>query len=607
MVGIALILVLGIGAQWLAWRLRLPSILLLLLTGFLAGPVTHLVNPDALLGELLLPLVSLSVALILFEGGMSLRIADLQQSGHVVRNLVSIGAIATGVIAAVSARYVLGLNWPLASLLGAFLLVTGPTVIGPLLRFVKPTGAVGPILRWEGIVIDPIGAMIAVLVFEAIHVTGEHHTATILAFQAVKTIGIGSAAGVLAASALMLMLARFWIPDHLQNPVALAVVMAAFVVSNYVQPESGLFSVTVMGVFLANQKKARVHHIAEFKETLSLLLISSLFITLGARLQLPNLMRAAPRGLVFLAILILIARPIAVAISTIRSGLTWREKAFLAAMAPRGIVAAAVASVFSLRLRQAGVPGSELLVPYTFVVIIGTVIVYGLTSGPIGRALGLASRSASGCLIVGAHALAREIGGALRDAGLQILLVDTNRAEIQKARLAGMPTHYGSILATDVQENIELSGIGRLLAMTPSDEVNSLATLHFMRVFGRSEAYQLATSKPKRTGAVADELRGRPLFGADRTLNELTDFLEAGAVVKKTLLSAEFDAAAFERVHPDAVPLFLIGLTGELTVYTGDLVSAAKPGMTIISLASSTPRSPAAAEASSSQTVPLAV
>jgi NhaP-type Na+/H+ or K+/H+ antiporter len=607
MVGIALILVLGIGAQWLAWRLRLPSILLLLLTGFLAGPVTHLVNPDALLGELLLPLVSLSVALILFEGGMSLRIADLQQSGHVVRNLVSIGAIATGVIAAVSARYVLGLNWPLASLLGAFLLVTGPTVIGPLLRFVKPTGAVGPILRWEGIVIDPIGAMIAVLVFEAIHVTGEHHTATILAFQAVKTIGIGSAAGVLAASALMLMLARFWIPDHLQNPVALAVVMAAFVVSNYVQPESGLFSVTVMGVFLANQKKARVHHIAEFKETLSLLLISSLFITLGARLQLPNLMRAAPRGLVFLAILILIARPIAVAISTVRSGLTWREKAFLAAMAPRGIVAAAVASVFSLRLRQAGVPGSELLVPYTFVVIIGTVIVYGLTSGPIGRALGLASRSASGCLIVGAHALAREIGGALRDAGLQILLVDTNRAEIQKARLAGMPTHYGSILATDVQENIELSGIGRLLAMTPSDEVNSLATLHFMRVFGRSEAYQLATSKPKRTGAVADELRGRPLFGADRTLNELTDFLEAGAVVKKTLLSAEFDAAAFERVHPDAVPLFLIGLTGELTVYTGDLVSAAKPGMTIISLASSTPRSPAAAEASSSQTVPLAV
>ena len=607
MVGIALILVLGIGAQWLAWRLRLPSILLLLLTGFLAGPVTHLVNPDALLGELLLPLVSLSVALILFEGGMSLRIADLQQSGHVVRNLVSIGAIATGVIAAVSARYVLGLNWPLASLLGAFLLVTGPTVIGPLLRFVKPTGAVGPILRWEGIVIDPIGAMIAVLVFEAIHVTGEHHTATILAFQAVKTIGIGSAAGVLAASALMLMLARFWIPDHLQNPVALAVVMAAFVVSNYVQPESGLFSVTVMGVFLANQKKARVHHIAEFKETLSLLLISSLFITLGARLQLPNLMRAAPRGLMFLAILILIARPIAVAISTIRSGLTWREKAFLAAMAPRGIVAAAVASVFSLRLRQAGVPGAELLVPYTFVVIIGTVIVYGLTSGPIGRALGLASRSASGCLIVGAHALAREIGGALRDAGLQILLVDTNRAEIQKARLAGMPTHYGSILATDMQENIELSGIGRLLAMTPSDEVNSLATLHFMRVFGRSEAYQLATSKSKRTGAVADELRGRPLFGADRTLNELTDFLEAGAVVKKTLLSAEFDAAAFERVHPDAVPLFLIGLTGELTVYTGDLVSAAKPGMTIISLASSTPRSPAAAEASSSPTVPATV
>jgi NhaP-type Na+/H+ or K+/H+ antiporter len=596
MAGIALILVLGIGAQWLAWRLRLPSILLLLLTGFLAGPVTGIVHPDLLLGDLLLPLVSLSVALILFEGGMSLRVADLQQSGHVVRNLVSIGAIVTGLIAAVSAHLVLKLNWPLASLLGAFLLVTGPTVIGPLLRFVKPTGAVGPILRWEGIVIDPIGAMIAVLVFEAIHVTGEHHTASILALQAVKTIGIGSAAGIIAAMALMVMLARFWIPDHLQNPVALAVVMAAFVVSNYVQPESGLFSVTVLGVFLANQKKARVHHIAEFKETLSLLLISSLFITLGARLQLPDLMHAAPRGLVFLGILILVARPLAVAVSTFRSGLTWREKAFLAAMAPRGIVAAAVASVFSLRLRQAGVAGAELLVPYTFVVIIGTVIVYGLASGPIGRALGLASRSASGCLIVGAHALSREIGKALKDAGLQILLVDTNRAEIQKARLAGLPTHYGSILATDVQENIELSGIGRLLAMTPSDEVNALATLHFMRVFGRSEAYQLATNKPRRTGEVADELRGRPLFGPDRTLGELSDHLEAGAVVKRTVLSTEFDAAAFQRVHPDAVPLFLIGATGELSVFTGDLVSTAKPGMTIISLAPITSRVPASAE-----------
>lgn len=590
MTGLALILVLGIGAQWLAWRLRLPSILLLLLFGFLAGPVTHLVLPDQLFGELLLPLVSLFVALILFEGGMSLRIAELKQVGSVVRALCTSGALVTGFIAALAARYVLRLDWHLATLLGSILLVTGPTVIGPLLRHVKPVGQVGPILRWEGIVIDPIGALLSVLVFETIHVVGAAASVkgvtTLFLMGAIKTAGVGCAVGALAALMLVLLLARFYVPDHLQNPVSLATVAAAFVASNKLQPESGLFTVTVMGILVANQKRVGVHHIAEFKETLSVLLISSLFIILGARLQLDQITRAGPRGVLFLAVLILIARPLCVLASTAGSSLNWRERGFLMAMAPRGIVAAAVSSVFALRLRQAGVEGADLLVPYTFVVIIGTVIVYGLAATPIAKRLKLRPTSVQGALIVGANPLARAIGKALRDAGHPVLLVDTNRGEIQQARLEGFTVHPGSILSPDLPEQLELGGIGKLFALTANDEVNSLAALRFARVFGRAEVYQLAPAATRKSAEVAHELRGRPLFDGTATFDALSQRLAAGQQIKTTNLTETFDAAAYRQTHPEALPLFLIGPGGALTVSTGDLAASAPlPGMSIVSLA----------------------
>lgn len=593
MTGLALILVLGIAAQWIAWRLRIPSILLLLLFGFLAGPVTHVLKPDELLGTLLLPLVSLFVALILFEGGMSLRIADLKQVGHTVRNLVTIGALVTGAIVTAAAHFTLGFDWALSTLLGSILLVTGPTVIGPLLRFVKPMGQAGPILRWEGIVIDPIGALVSVLVFEAIHGAGTRHAGMMLALEAAKTIGIGSAVGAAAALVMVVLLSRYWIPDYLQNPVTLALVAATFIASNRLQPESGLFTVTIMGILLANQTRAQVHHIAEFKETLSIVLISSLFIVLAARMQrsqLAGLAHAWWHGAAFLAVLVLIGRPLAVFASTFRSGLTWREKAFLSAVAPRGIVAAAVASVFALRLREANVPHADLLVPYTFVVIIGTVIIYGLTARTVAKWLGLTSGSANGCLIVGAHPLARAIGKALLDAGHPVLLVDTNRNAIQTARLAGLPTYFGTALSGAVHEKLDLTGVGRLLALTPNDEVNSLAALHFARVFGRSEVYQLSPESGGRHGEFSKALRGRALFGPGRTYAVLEGLLEAGATVKKTQLTAEFSAARYQEVHPEAVPLFLLGPTGELVVITGELKTDTRPGTTIVSLALPAPR-----------------
>ncbi len=610
---LALILFLGVGAQWLAWRLRLPSILLLLLFGFLAGPVAHAVTPHwfgrtysldpaALFGEeLLLALVSLAVGLILFEGGLTLNWREISSVRSVVRNLVTVGAGVTWVIAAVAAHYLLGLIWPVAILLGAVLIVTGPTVIGPLLRHVRPTGSVGSVLKWEGIVIDPIGAMAAVLTFEAIlgglgrASPDDAAGAANVAIQGVGgflrgaalTGGVGIGIGVVAAVLLVVALRRFWIPDYLQTPMTFMLVAGAFVASNAVVPESGLFTTTVMGVVLANQQKAHVRHIVEFKETLTVLLIAALFIVLSSRLELSAFSEMGWGAAGFVAVLVLIARPAAVYASTWGSKLTHAERLFLSWMAPRGIVAAAVASVFGLSLSSAGVPGANLLVPYTFLTIIATVALYGLTAAFVAARLGLAKAASTGFLIAGAHPLARMIATALAEEELPVMVADTNHGNIQAARLAGLPTTQGNVLSGQVQERIELTGIGRLIAMTPNDEVNSLAALQYAKHFGRSNVFQLdrPTDKKRKKGEVDEELNGRVLFGEGLGFRDLLARVDGGSVVRKTRLSKEFTFEHFaEQNGPDFVPLFLIGETGDVQTFTADKPLTPKAGQTLISL-----------------------
>ena len=400
---IAAILVLGVAGQWLAWRIRVPSILVLLFIGFLVGPIArHLgkfgwsggsLDPDLLFRGLITPIVSLSVSLILFEGGLSLRASHIANVGRVVRDLVTLGAGITWILSAIAAHILVGLDWKLSILLGAILVVTGPTVIGPLLRHVKPVGQIGPVLKWEGIVIDPIGAGLTVLVFEAISAGRLSQATPMLLLGVVKTLAVGAGVGALVAFLIVVMLRRFWVPDYLQSPVILAFVIAAFTGSNLLVPESGLFTVTIMGIMLANQHRASTHHILEFKETLSVLLIGSLFIMLSSRLRMEDLASVGFGGVLFLIVLIVLVRPVAVLASTLRSPLTWKERAFLALMAPRGIVAASISSVFALRLASEGFEKAHLLVPLTFLVIVGTVLVYGLGARFAARWLGLASQA----------------------------------------------------------------------------------------------------------------------------------------------------------------------------------------------------------------------
>jgi NhaP-type Na+/H+ or K+/H+ antiporter len=586
LIGLACIVLLGVGAQWLAWRIKLPSILFLLIFGFIAGPITGFLRPDELLGKLLPPIVSISVAVILFEGGLSLHFKELREIGRAVRNLITIGALVTWVLAALAAHWFLNLNFNIAILLGAILVVTGPTVTGPLLRHVRPIGRVGNIVKWEGITIDPVGAMLAVLVFEAI-IAGEFQRASAVVMVGIlKTIVAGLAVGLLGAALLVVLLKRYWVPDFLQETVTLMLVIVAFVASNHFQGESGLFAVTLMGIALANQRIVTVKHILEFKENLRILIISSLFILLSARLDASDLRYVNLQSLGFFAFLMFVARPVAVVISSLGAKLSWKEQAFISWMAPRGIVAAAISSIFALRLSEVGLPQTEYLVPLTFMVIIGTVTIYGLTALPLARWLNLAQSHPQGLLIIGAHPWARAMAKAVQQEGFKVCLVDSNAHNAYSARMEGLPCLNGNIFGEHILDEIELDGIGRLFALTSNEEANSLAALHFRELFGSAEVYQLTPENTDNEEAPSTHhLRGRYLFGKNMSHSRISELYSHGGVIKTTRLTKEFGYEDFQQhYNKSAEPLLIIDEESRLQVVTSSESTPPRPGQTIIAL-----------------------
>ncbi|HEV8069533.1 MAG TPA: sodium:proton antiporter [Planctomycetaceae bacterium] len=579
------ILGIGIGSQWLAWRIRAPAILLLLSAGFVAGPLTGFVRPDEQFGVLLLPVVSLSVGLILFEGGLSLEFRELREAGRSILGLLTIGVIATWVAIWQAAQWLLGMPAPAAFLLGAILVVTGPTVIGPLLRDIRPMGRVRSIARWEGIVIDPIGACLAALVFQATESgLATHYRQAFLTAAAGLGITTAIGVGVGMAGALLMtsVLHRFWLTDHLQNPVSLMLALSAFTVAEVLHPQAGLVAATVMGIAMANQRQVDIRRIVEFKESLSVVLISCLFIVLAARVSPHALTALGLRGAAFVACLILVVRPVSVWLSTIGSGLSWREKVFLSWFAPRGIVAASVASVFAIEMG----PEGETLASATLLVVFTTVAVYGLTAGFVARRLNLAVPRGEGVLIAGANPLARAIATALSGAGFPAVLVDSRYAGIREAHAAGLSAVYGDILSDRTLDRIDVSSLGRFLALTSNDDVNTLASTMLRDVFGREHVYQLARSVQQDSGRSSEipHFGGRTLFGSNYLYEQLDEAIYRGAAVKVTPLTAEFKFSAFvEHYGPRAWPLFVID-GGKLIVVTVDAPYQPVEGQSVVSL-----------------------
>ncbi|MFN2142706.1 MAG: cation:proton antiporter [Candidatus Promineifilaceae bacterium] len=597
-IGLAVIVFLGITAQWLAWRLRLPAILLLLLFGLLIGPVTGFLDPDKLFGDLLFPYVSVSVAIILFEGGLSLRINELRGVEGVVRLLISVGALITWAIVAFAAHTILNLELQLAVLLGAILVVTGPTVIIPLLRQARPSRHVSSILKWEGILIDPIGATLAVLVFDGILEGGpeESFTFVSIALGVVVTLLVGILVGAVFAFVLIQFLKRNWIATFLETAVALMLMLAAFAISNELRSESGLMAVTMMGIILANQRQANISHISSFKEELGVLLLSALFIVLAARVNLDALLRVVWQEIAFLVVIILVARPVSVFVSSLFSKLQMREKIYIAAIAPRGIVAVAVASLFAIELEEVGFAGAEQLVNNTFTVVVATVLFYSILARPMAKWLDLTEKHPQGTIIVGAHHWARQIAAAIQEAGISVWLVDTNGRHIENAQSAGLPAIQDSIMADGILDDLPLESAGRVLALTDNGELNALAALRFSKWFGSENVFQLVPSQAGDPQHITETLRGRLLFGEKITFSELERQYYSGSQVVLIKVNALETLTTLKERGIPVVVLFVVTKDGRLEVSTADRPLMPKAGDGVIILVAQSSESLPAAD-----------
>lgn len=589
MLSLALIGGLGIASQWLAWRVKLPAILFLLIAGILVGPVTGLLDPDALFGPLLFPIISLAVAVILFEGSLTLKLEEIRGLERVVRNLVSFGMIISGFTTAAAAHWLFGFDWQLSALFGAMMTVTGPTVIIPMLRTVRPTQAIAKTLRWEGIVIDPIGALLSVLVFEFIvsSQSGEALGHVLMVFGLI--IGTGLAFGIVAGHALGLLLRNHLIPEYLHNVFTLAVVFGVFATANALEPESGLLAVTVMGMWLTNMKHVPVEAILDFKESLSVFFISGLFIILAARLQLGELVLMSWGALGVLAVLQFIARPLKVALATAGSSLNWRERALLAWIGPRGIIAAAISALFAERLQDHGFEQAHLLVPLTFFIIIGTVVIQSVTARPLAKVLGVAEPEPRGVLIVGANPVARAIAKALMNQGIPVILADSNWDNVSAARMLGLATYHGNPVSEHADRHLDLVGIGHLLGLSPQTSLNVLAARYYSREFGERNIYTLSVSledeaREKKHG-VAEEFQGRPLFGKDVSFRKLASLLKQGAEIRATRLTDKFSFDDWLRTAGNqAIPLFAITPRGNLRIFSADTEFKPVSGSTLLAL-----------------------
>ncbi len=585
---LAAIGVAGILCQWLAWVVRLPAILFLLLAGIIAGPVSGWLKPDVLFAELLFPVVSLSVAIILFEGSLTLKLDEIRGLGRVVRNLLTLGALITWSVTAAGTHYLLGFDFKLALLFGAVIVVTGPTVIMPMLRTVRPNANIASILRWEGIVIDPLGALLAVLVFDFIVATQGAPVFTNALIIFARILAVGLATGAISALALGYVLRHRLIPEYLRNVFSLTLVAAVFVCADLLAHESGLLAVTIMGMVLANMKDTDISDTLDFKESLSLLLISGLFIILAARIEIDQLVLLGWPALFVLLLVMFIARPLAVFLSAIGSDLSFKEKCLLSWISPRGIVAAAVAAIFAFRLEQAGQQEAALLVPLTFMIIIGTVVFQSATAKVVAGWLDVREPAPTGFLIIGAGHVARAIARALQENHFKVILTDSHWENTRQARMDGLDCYYGNPISEHADVHLDLSGIGNMLALSGRTHFDALACIRFATEFGVSNIYKLTASSENHIAdkhRISDRHSGQALFGTTATYGRLADWLRHGAEIKSTQLSDAFSFNDYLYNYRErCTPLFGLDSKHRLHIFTDTGNIEPEPGWVILGL-----------------------
>ena len=577
------VLGLGIAAQWLAWYLKQPSILFLLLIGILVGPILGYFDPDVVLGDLLFPFISLGVAIILFEGSLTLEFDEIKQHGKVVQLLVSVGVVITIAVVALSTYFLFDVDPLIALLFGSLVCVTGPTVITPLLRSVRPNKTISNILKWEGIIIDPIGAIAVVLVYEYIISGGQANGLFLFG----EIVVVATLIGLFGAFVLANVVKRHMLPEFLHNVFTLAFVLLLFSISNHIEHESGLLAVTVMGVALANWKGFPKDDILEFNESLTVLLISVLFIVLAARVELHSLMSVGFAGLVLLGIVMFVARPLSVWASSVGSKLKTSEKLMISWIGPRGIVAAAISSLFAIRLEEYDIQGVELLVPLVFIVIIGTVLIQGLGAKLVGNLLGVREPASNGVLVVGSNPVSLLVAESLKDQGFDVLVAHNNYTNVAKARMQGLRTYFGNPVSDHADRHIDLIGIGHLFAMSVDKEMNTLSELHYRHEFGEQKIFRLKFSDDKgkkERDEVMSNFKSHWLFGKDATYTKMASMLSKGAKVKITNITDSYSYTQYRADNKQFIPLYTVNKEGHLNVITDAFEGNISAGHKLVAL-----------------------
>ncbi len=587
------IIILGICAQWLAWRFKLPAILPLILIGLLVGPIATLFTDDGAKliepvwngknglfpGEGLYYFVSLAISIILFEGGLTLKRSEIANVGPVITKLITVGTLVTFVVAGLAAHFIFELSWQISFLFSALIIVTGPTVITPILRNIPLKKDISAVLKWEGILIDPIGALVAVLVFEFISVgEGQAYTKTAM-IEFGKILLFGSTFGFTFAHALAFAIKRNFIPHDLLNVVSLSVVLLVYVESDIFAHESGLLAVVVMGMVMGNMNLPNIKELLYFKESLSVLLISILFILLAANINISEmeLIYNWKTALLF-AVIVFVVRPIGVLLSTRGSNLKFNEKMFIGWVGPRGIVAAGIASLFGSKLITKGEPGAEYITPLVFMIVLGTVLLNATTARRFAKLVGVFLKHSEGILIIGASKASRLIGNYLKNNNRHVVLIDNNPANIEHAKKLGLEAMTANIYSDTLTDNIELNDVGFLLAMTGNSEINSYAIDKFRDQFGENGAFRLVS---------ADELNDPESIPQEGLFSETDDFINITEAVRKYPAIHEMPLKSsahlsqligIAREDEDVVPLFIKHPNGRL-----DIISSLEEGSTPVS------------------------
>ena len=581
MVELAGIIILGIIAQWVAWRFKLPAILPLILIGLLVGPISTLLTEDGtklirpiwnkseglFLGESLYHFVSLAIGVILFEGGLTLKRSEITRVGPVITKLITVGSAVTFFLAGTAAHFTFGLSWQISFLFSALIIVTGPTVITPILRNIPLKKDLSAVLKWEGILIDPIGALVAVLVFEFISIgEGQGYTQTGL-LEFVKVLLLGFTFGFSFAHALTQAIKRNYVPHYLLNVVSLSVVLSVFVISELFAHESGLLAVVVMGMVMGNTQLPNIKELLYFKESLSILLISMLFILLSASMNLPELeLLYSYNTLILFAIVVFVVRPLGVFLSTMRSNLNFREKLFISWVGPRGIVAAGIASLFGSKLILRGEPGAEYITPLVFMIVLGTVLLNASTARFMAKLLGVFLEKSEGILIVGASKVPRLIASYLKKNNRHVVLIDNNQNNIEKAKNLGLEAFTANIYSDTLTDNIELNDVGYLMALTGNSDINEYAIDTFKKQFGEHGSFRLVNSDEM---VDPDNNPQEGLFSHTDDFITLTEAARNNPVIHEIELKGkEHYEGLIEITKADKniVPIFVKTLDGDLKI-----------------------------------------